>query len=601
MNLKIMAMLVVCSFAVSGAQAQTRTVIDKQVGTVFQVPDNFSYSDYGAVVGSAPAGSMDPAALSVLYGRFDKFEQSDDTMVRGFPYTALRNYEAQQVAAGEAPIFITATYAGKVRPVYFSWSLDLVNNVPTTPSQNWQYVVNVGDPRFVNFWINHYARPILGNADYSVQNVWVELDECAFNFGLFGVLDDNNNFVAGVQWDAPFPQSNDAYLSSVAAFFNQLKQIAPDIKTMPNLGSISDTSMFNTVFANVPGAISENIYSWHTNASAYTRNTWYQQNFTEFSWMGAQGKVAILRALLPTSDTNALLNSFVTYALIAGPNFFFAPGGEGTTNPNPAAWQAMQAALGNPTGTQQSQQLSSAGVGYRLYSRNFTFGTVYLNLSGSTQVIALGTASKHWDPNGNLITQISIPDNSATYVTNASGVLQAPEISPRYNGASTGPVTVTIASNTPGATIRYTLTGAAPTASSAIYTGPFELSGSATVQASAFLSGKSPSAPAVASYTVQSSMPTVGFASTTMTGPTGTGYPLLSLSAVPTETVTVNYSVRAPSGTTTTGSVSFLPDNTYRYFSIPVAGASGTQTTATITSVSGASIGSTHTLAYIVQ
>jgi hypothetical protein len=105
------------------------------VGSIFQQPpSNVSRSVFGAFDGSAEA--LDPAAIRLLYSHFDKFAPSGYPNPTGFPYTALRNYEAQQVAAGNHPIFVTATYAGKSRPVLCSCSLALQNGVPTAPSSN---------------------------------------------------------------------------------------------------------------------------------------------------------------------------------------------------------------------------------------------------------------------------------------------------------------------------------------------------------------------------------------------------------------------------------------------------------------------------------
>jgi Fn3 associated len=598
---KIIGLALLLLFPFISSRAQYRTVIDKEVGAVFQTPGGFSYGEYGAFIGSAPTGSLDPSALSVLYARFDVFSTSDNTMVRGFPYSALRTYESQQVAAGKAPIFITATYAGKVRPVYFSWSLGLVNGVPTAPSSAWQYAVNVQDPRYVNFWINNYLRPIVWKVSYAVPNVWFELDECAFNFGLYGVLDDTNHFVAGVTWDSPFPQTGTAYLNSVGSFFSQLKALAPDIKTMPNVGTMSDPTQFQPIFANVPGALAENIYSWHASPTSYTRNAWYQQTYSQFSWFGAQGKVGILRAVLPTGDSNALLTSFVVYSLLKGPNFFFAPGSATAVNPNPSEWMGWKSALGGPTANAMSTQESSAGIGYRMYMRQFKNGAVYLNLTGSTQVIQLDARYKHWDPNGNVVTQISIPDTIGTFVVTEPNVLEAPGVSPRFSATATDPMMVTITNNTPGATIRYTTTGTAPTTSSPIYTGPFEISGNAIVQAGAYQTGSNPSWPSAASYTVSAATPTVQFTSESYSGPAGSYFPVLALSAIPNGIVTVSYTVQTPTGAITTGTASFLPGNIYRYFPITVSGAVGTVTTVTINSVTGAGLGSTSTLSYTVQ
>jgi hypothetical protein len=160
---------------------------------------------------------------------------------------------------------------------------------------------------------------------------------------------------------------------------------------------------------------------------------------------------------------------------------------------------------------------------------------------------------------------------------------------------------VTMTSNTSGATIRYTLNGTAPGATSPIYTGPFEISANAVVSAGEFMSGYNPSWPSNGTFTVEPSIPTAQFAPSSATGPPGAYYPVISLSAVPAEAVTVDYSIRAPTGATTTGIVTFLPNNTYRFFPITVSGTSGTETTVTLTSAVGASIGSTHTLTYTVK
>ena len=258
-----------------GAKAQYRTVNDKEAASVFQTPGGFSYEDYGAFIGSAPSGSLDPTALDILYARFDKFSSSDNTMIRGFPYSALKSYEASQVAAGKAPIFVTATYAGKKRPVVFQLVAGSFRERGHRAVR--ELAAGCQRRRFaLRKFLDQQLHPLDRVEVFAiVQHVWFELDECAFNYGVLGVLDDRNHFVSNVTWDSPFPQSSAAYFASVASFFSQLKTQAPDIQTLPNIGSSRDPTQFDNIFTSVPGGLAEDIYSWHALPTAYTRNSWY--------------------------------------------------------------------------------------------------------------------------------------------------------------------------------------------------------------------------------------------------------------------------------------------------------------------------------------
>ena len=324
-------------------------------------------------------------------------------MPHAFPYSKLRAYEAQQVAAGKPPIFITATYLGKSRPVYWGWSLFLVNDKPTVTPDQWQYAVNVGDSRFIHFWINQYIEPLV--TTYQVfpsqgpsPYLWFQLDQCAFEYSLWGVLDDNGNYVAGVPWDAPFPQNQAEYETGIETFFSQVKALAPNVNLAANIGSQADPTHFPQLFANVGGGLTENIYGWQAAPTAYTRNSWYTQTFQYFPWLASQGRMAVTRADLPPGDPNALLTSFVVYSLIKGPNFFFAPGYTTGINPAPSTWAGMRAQLGSPLSGMTASAAMPAGTGYRLFSRNFEGGTVYLNWTGTTQTIALNTGLSYYDP-----------------------------------------------------------------------------------------------------------------------------------------------------------------------------------------------------------
>src|SRR6201999_3906118 len=68
--------------------------------------------------------------------------------------------------------------------------------------------------------------------------------------------------------------------------------------------------------------------------------------------------------------------------------------------------------------------------------------------------------------------------------------------------------TVTISDTTAGATIRYTVDGSTPTASSTQYTGPITVSTSQTVNAIAIASGMTNSAVGSAVYNIGATTPT---------------------------------------------------------------------------------------------
>jgi hypothetical protein len=86
-------------------------------------------------------------------------------------------------------------------------------------------------------------------------------------------------------------------------------------------------------------------------------------------------------------------------------------------------------------------------------------------------------------------------------VGGSSTTVAAPTFSPP-GGTYSAAQTVTISSATSGATIRYTVDGSTPTASSTLYSGPISVPNSRTVNAIALKSGSTTSAVSSASYTI---------------------------------------------------------------------------------------------------
>jgi hypothetical protein len=100
-----------------------RTVIDDERGSIYTTPYGGDMSGLGAYVGNPKTYAfwrMQDNALKIAHGHFHVFRPTEDTSWSYFPYTKLGNFEAREVAAGRPPLFLTATYAGKKRPVLWN-------------------------------------------------------------------------------------------------------------------------------------------------------------------------------------------------------------------------------------------------------------------------------------------------------------------------------------------------------------------------------------------------------------------------------------------------------------------------------------------------
>ena len=570
--------------------------MDTEFGSIFKPPTGFPWTDFGAYIGVGGGDTqLAPEALKGHYSHFNHFGPMDAKI--GFPYTLLRQYDAELVAAGQPSMFVTATYEGKKRPVMFNTYLALDSEgKPTSPKSKWVYAVNTRDDRFIKFWITQYARPMVLQPMTGLRNVWVYIDGCAFTYSAYGVLDNSGRFVGGIPWDAPAAQNAEEYLSNVAYFFNRVKQLAPDIKFITDVGSMSDPSQFQTIYQNIPAALAEDTIAWFTNPVPSMRMNFYNQIFPWFSWLGSTGRIGLMGAQLPSNwqPQVQLLTGFILYELVKGQNFFFAPRDQDV---NPGIWEAWNSALGSPVGLYRQGSAHSQDSD-RLFSRQYSTGWVYLNWTGSTQTVTLPTGN--WvDPNNHRVTKITIPNLRGTFVSTArtyAATAQPPSISPRTEQTMTGPVPVTIISRTSNATIHYTLDGSTPTSSSPVYSGPLHLHSSAVVTARAFASGYNPSPISADSLTVRAGAPEVQFSTTSDSVPASgsasvsTYYPVFSLTGVPDQTVTVTYTVLSPQGSLSTHSVSFVPGEIYRQFPVSLSG-KGTWTIA-IVSATGAIPGS---------
>jgi hypothetical protein len=419
MKFKIMLWLLMSCFLVIGLLvgfgSHQRSITPLEYGQIYGNPPDINQT--GALVQTPHNGyfpRMPATSIKVPQGHFQHFAPArpDDD----FPYRELQQIEARQIAAGGPPIFVTATYAGKSRTVYFGLHmLPDGSNRPTTDPSWWSRAVNLRDEAFLRFFADSYVRKRMFQPP--VQNYWLGVDNCIFSIESYGVLDDSGVYHSVSHFDPPFAQSNPEFLDSIIYFLARLKTIAPDIHIMGNEGDISDESMFPKVWSGFDGTMMEDILIGFLPDSD-SRNILYKV-YKRYQWEGSAGKVAILQALIPNDSTfrDKLRTAYVEYLIFRGPNFFFGPTFISRVNAGVpiSDYAQMQQALGLPTGPATDYQYGS-DPGFRLYSRATSNGLVYLNWSGQTQTIALPTGRTYFDRNGNHVTKLIIPDLSGDYV-----------------------------------------------------------------------------------------------------------------------------------------------------------------------------------------
>ena len=481
-----------------------RTVIDNERGFIYVQPYDGDWSKIGAYIGLAhydTFAAMNSQAIKGIHGRFQHFHPEDEQGGYAyFPYTELKNYERYELQHGRPPLWVTATYKGKKRPVLFKWFWDGVKIKAQA--------VNVADERYIKFFIKNYVRQQLRKNNY--HNLWVGLDSCTFDYDLYGVLDDQGNYVENVTWDKPFPQNNQEFLQAVKYFFKAIKQSAPDIQIICNEGSLADEREYKEVFANTDGVIIERFLGeLYDSENDYTRTKIYRLYLRMKNF--AANKIQIYQPNTHNQDV-LIRNMYLGYLIFGGTNRFLSAKDDKSVEIDPSRYAEIKNALGEPVEAPEDQQEPSKGEGYRLYSRRCQGGIAYLNLTGKVKRIDLLDNQKFFDEKGNHVKQIKMADKEGKYVLFTPGSrTEKPAINPRTSNTITGSVSVTLSSTTPNTTIRYTLDGSEPNSSSPKYTSPITLSKSAIVKAKAFRAGYLDSFVSTAAYNITSKLPTVEF------------------------------------------------------------------------------------------
>ncbi len=564
-----------------------RAVIDNERGMCYTAPAKGEWGKIGGYLGMplwGPFWKMQPEAFKGVHGRLQHFGPEDQDANAYFPYAALKSFEADEVAQGRPPIFVTASYQGKQRPVLFSWIL------PPEGGGFHAQAVNVGDERFIRFFINNYAwdcflksKPVrfysYQNMDWaSYQNMWVGLDNGLYSQELYGVLDDAGKYVPRAAWDKPFPQNEDDYVRAVGYALRRIHELAPDIRLLINGASLQDMSKYAETFGTVDGFMQEAFPDRLLGSNDLDRHEFYQQYIAMTKH--SRDKLQLYQ-VSGAADEARMRTAYLAYCLFRGDNAFFGPvgeeiGQEGVVEVAPERYAAMKNALGSPVGPPQDRvEPGAKNDGFRLYWRPMEGGIVYINDSGKAQTIDLPTGREFFDANGKPVTAITVLDHAGEYVLFRPGLRAAkPTINPRRPGLVTGPITVTIEAASADATIHYTTDGSEPDANSAVYSGPITLINSAVVKANCFAAGGLESFTNVASYTLSDVPPRVEFH---LSGESGSEsspvFALIQLSHASAQIVSVRCQVTGGSatgdgvdyGSCEGQAVYFQPGDIYRY------------------------------------
>ncbi|WP_027346937.1 chitobiase/beta-hexosaminidase C-terminal domain-containing protein [Hamadaea tsunoensis] len=174
------------------------------------------------------------------------------------------------------------------------------------------------------------------------------------------------------------------------------------------------------------------------------------------------------------------------------PHFFYTQGGAATV-----ATPTFSPPGGSYSSTQSvtlSTTTAGASIRYTVDGSTPTASsTLYsgpISVAATTTIKAIGIASG----------QTNSAVASATYTINTSTVA-----TPTFNppgGSYSSTQSVTLSTTTAGASIRYTLDGSTPTASSTLYTGAISVAATTTIKAIGIASGLANSAVATAVYTI---------------------------------------------------------------------------------------------------
>ena len=210
--------------------------------------------------------------------------------------------------------------------------------------------------------------------------------------------------------------------------------------------------------------------------------------FRQTSAVGDPG-VAFTMQIANTTNMNSFTLSFKLQSLDA-------------TSPRITTWKVQYATGATPTTftdlTTAPTAITTGGSAWTNTDVTANFGALLDNQSGPIwiRIVTLSTSTG----SGNRPTS-AIDDVNLTWTNGAATTVAAPVFTP---GAGTyfGSVNVSLASSTSGASIYYTTDGSTPTISSTLYSAPFAIAQTSTVNAIAVKTGLTNSSVATATYTI---------------------------------------------------------------------------------------------------
>jgi hypothetical protein len=406
-------------------------------GTVYARPANDEASLLGIALNDPHTRlfpRMSESSVKVSHGVVSVIRPNGESQWPWFPYQEFNRYEQREVAAGRAPLRLTATYEGKSRPVYWNWSLGFPapGQPPSvTDEGNWDRAVNVGDERYVQWLVDNYVKPIMlhqyftadGQAidvDAPYPNEWLGIDQMAINYRLFGVLDDEGRWVPmdrGPVMDQPFRDGSAAMHDAYRHFFKQLHQALPGLRVMINMGTPDDWAAVPLDFADVDGLINEEVFWGKQPNGTVDDRAKLVATWTAISAFSNSGRLTVLGSLLtPSSSTyeTALRSGLMAYLLLSGPNSAWAPKTPEAAEIPPSAYQAMKSALGRATSALSTQPDESSGGA--LFSRQTEHGTVYVNYTGHDVTVQCPSGLTCRDRAGTVVAELSIADLTGDYL-----------------------------------------------------------------------------------------------------------------------------------------------------------------------------------------